>query len=323
MNSFGQDPQLSQFYSAPLNLNPALTGNTMQMRYISNYRKQWTSVPGAFNTYALSFDYNLVHKNSGAGIEFLRDKAGSGALRFRSIGGFYAYQVMVGHENFIRFGLKGAAVFRDVDYSRFIFGDQLLRNDGTGTTETINKKTVFYPDFGTGAVYLTQRWWLGVSFNHLNRPNQSLVGIKTRLPVNYSVHGGFTIPITKDDKNHDLSSLSVIANYKGQQQWDQIDFGMYYKRKPFKAGMWYRGIPYLKAYEPGYPNDDALVFYTGFFLEDYHLSIGYSYDLTISRLTARSGGSHEISLIYEYARPDYKKQKSKRVVPCPKFVNEW
>ncbi|MEX2566596.1 MAG: type IX secretion system membrane protein PorP/SprF, partial [Cyclobacteriaceae bacterium] len=38
---FGQDFHYTQFYAAPLNLNPAFTGAMETMRIGANYRKQW------------------------------------------------------------------------------------------------------------------------------------------------------------------------------------------------------------------------------------------------------------------------------------------
>jgi hypothetical protein len=51
MAAVGQDYQFTQFYAAPVNLNPAFTGNTTQSRLVMNYRNQWTAIPGAFVTY--------------------------------------------------------------------------------------------------------------------------------------------------------------------------------------------------------------------------------------------------------------------------------
>ena len=62
--SWGQDPQFSQFYSTPLYLNPAFTGNTIQGRVGGNYRKQWQGIPGAFTSYTFFYDHNLDRFNS-------------------------------------------------------------------------------------------------------------------------------------------------------------------------------------------------------------------------------------------------------------------
>jgi hypothetical protein len=53
------------------------------------------------------------------------------------------------------------------------------------------------------------------------------------------------------------------------------------------------------------------------FETEQQLRIVYSYDITISKLTMRSGGAHEISLIYEWPRKA--KNRRHQMVPCPKF----
>ena len=50
------------------------------------------------------------------------------------------------------------------------------------------------------------------------------------------------------------------------------------------------------------------------------LNIGYSYDITISKLGPGSGGSHEFSLVYSWpVRNPRKPPKDKMVIPCPDF----
>ena len=52
----GQDYRYSQFYNAPLLLNPALTGEPKtDYRLNANYKNQWSSVTDGFKTTAASF----------------------------------------------------------------------------------------------------------------------------------------------------------------------------------------------------------------------------------------------------------------------------
>ena len=56
----------------------------------------------------------------------------------------------------------------------------------------------------------------------------------------------------------------------------------------------------------------------GAIIED--LRIGYSYDLTISRLATAGGGAHEITIGYELVQRHKKRAATKRrIVPCAKF----
>ena len=58
--SYGQDPSFSQFFSSPLNVNPALTGNVNgDWRLISNMRDQWISPASPYATGTVSFDTKI------------------------------------------------------------------------------------------------------------------------------------------------------------------------------------------------------------------------------------------------------------------------
>ena len=110
--------------------------------------------------------------------------------------------------------------------------------------------------------------------------------------------------------------MCIRDSYKMQGKWDQLDLGAYADHKQFTAGLWYRGLPIIKAYQPGYGNNEAIVLMVGYETES-QLRFVYSYDITISKLTMRSAGAHEISLIYEW--PKQAKKRKHKIVPCPKF----
>ena len=92
---FSQDPQFTQFYAAPIYLNPAYTGVTYEHRFIANYRNQWLGIAKAYQNYAVSYDYNMPTVNSGFGLMVLRDVAGSSRYTTTSVGGSYAYHFMI------------------------------------------------------------------------------------------------------------------------------------------------------------------------------------------------------------------------------------
>jgi hypothetical protein len=63
-----QDPQFSQFYAAPLYLNPAFAGGTGQARAGMNYRNQWPAIDANFTTMSVYGDYFFEDINSLAAI---------------------------------------------------------------------------------------------------------------------------------------------------------------------------------------------------------------------------------------------------------------
>jgi len=82
--------------------------------------------------------------------------------------------------------------------------------------------------------------------------------------------------------------------------------GIYFKKGPLVGGLWYRNA---------YRNPDSFIGLIGF--QHGIFKFGYSYDITISRLSNATAGSHEISCGFQFA---CKKPKIKyRLESCPSF----
>tara|TARA_R110002049_G_scaffold171016_3_gene337611 strand:+ start:4272 stop:5288 length:1017 start_codon:yes stop_codon:yes gene_type:complete len=319
-----QDAQFSQFYAAPLYVNPAFTGSTIEHRLAANYRMQWPSVPGGFSNYHFSYDYNADKINSGIGISAFREESGSFGLTTNLIALSYAYRFEIKRDLFIMAGMKFGYGFRSIDFSKLVFNDQL--ESGSNSTRDGNaflQETISYPDFSAGMLVFSSKYWFGASLNHLNTPNQTLLRgdqSVSELPMKFSLHGGYVFAI-KDAIVNKMASNNVTAafQYKSQGQFDQLDIGLYYTNNPLVFGVWYRGIPLFKSYEPSYANNDAFVALLGYSIPDYNISIGYSYDVTISRLSANTAGAHELSIVYEVSSKRKKRRNRKFIVPCAKF----
>ncbi len=318
-----QEIQFSQFYANPMYLNPAFAGNTIQDRFAMNYRNQWGKVPGAFRSFSASYDHNFDMHN-GLGAIIVRDAAGSANLNFTSIALNYSYNFIVKRNLSIRAGLGSSYAQRSIDYSKLIFPTQLTE-DASAPVLPFNFESRGYFDFSSGFIVYSRSFWAGVSVFHLNKPVQNVTGSTNNLyhlPIFYTTHAGYMIPIKKDSKRRITSSVTGVINYKAQAEWDQLDLGAYFHKDVLVFGTWYRGLPFIK-WNPEknspqrYINQDALVFMVG--LEAKYFRVGYSYDVTISKLAGNTGGSHEISLIYEWA-PKKKRLSYRRfLVPCAKF----
>lgn len=310
-----QDPQFSQFYAAPMYLNPAFTGNTVLGRISANYRHQWPSVSGAFVTQTVAYDHYLDDINSGLGLLVIKDQAGSGRLGITSFGGAYAYQVAISRKLSLGCGLGGAYVQRSASISQFRFSDQIVTGESTSTDGVQNEKATYF-DVNSGLVLYSSKYWIGVAGHHLNSPNESISGGTSPVPMKFSVHGGRVFLIQEEEKNQPIRSLTVAMNYKTQGKFNQLDLGFYYNHHPMVIGVWYRGIPILKG-RPGYANNDALIFMLGYQTKTFR--IGYSYDLTVSRLITHTGGSHEVAIGYEFAPKKRKRRVRRTMIPCAKF----
>jgi type IX secretion system PorP/SprF family membrane protein len=322
---FAQDPQFSQYYAAPLYLNPAFTGTSEDHRFIANYRNQWPNAARGFVTYAFSYDVNLNHYNSGVGFLATVDQAGTAGMRSSQLNFLYSYKWNVSNKWVVSAGLNFGYAFRSIDLNRLIFGDQLqFDSDGNVPTDDqalFNLGNTQYFDFNSGVLAYNKNFWFGFSASHLNTPNRSLINQEAEVPLKTSFHGGVRIPLYGSPfKKEHISVLAPSFVYKKQGRFDQLDVGVHFLYDPIMLGVWYRGIPLQQNVRDNI-SQDAMVVILGFQFEK--LELGYSYDFTVSELGPISGGAHEVAVKYKLQMATQVKTKRKdKFIPCPTFIKK-
>jgi type IX secretion system PorP/SprF family membrane protein len=319
-----QDPEFSQYYAAPLYLNPAFSGTASDHRFIANHRNQWPSISNGFVTYAFSYDYNLANVNSGIGFLLTTDRAGTANMRSTQFNFQYAYRVQLADKWVLSSGLNFGVGFRSIDYNKLIFYDQLEFNQGNAPSDdpaAYSLGNTSYFDFGAGGLVYSRKVWLGFAISHLNRPNRSLIDEVAEIPVKTSVHGGVRIPLYHGLMKRDrVAAIMPSFVYKQQGRFDQLDIGTYFLYEPVVLGIWYRGIP-IKQNVRDNISQDAVVVVLGFQLEK--MEISYSYDVTVSELGPSTGGTHEIALKYNLdVFRGGKTKKKEKYIPCPVFSKD-
>ncbi len=322
----GQDPQFSQYYNAPLLINPAFAGGAECYRVGTNSRIQWTGLDGTFKTAALYADLNVPDLRSGFGVMLTHDNIGVSRLSSNEISGFYSFLAPFSEQFNLRFGLQGAYVSRNIHYSRLVFEDQFSGTAITGQVSadpaTLGNST-HYADLSSGILlYGEETYWIGFSAHHLNRPDQAFYKTgSSQLPIKYSLHGGFNIYRRTHVMQDREEMLRIVPTfiYKAESRFDQLDLGVYLVKSYILAGIWYRGV-FPKKHE-GIRNNDALILQAGARMENF--SFTYSYDITTSKLgIGNTWGSHEISLTYLFCLdwpPRKKPARRSRRLPCPDF----
>lgn len=306
---YGQDPVFSQFYAAPLQVNPAFVGTSLAPRFTANYRNQYPSWPNAYSTYALSYEQPIEPLNSALGLMVMGDEAGDGIYSSTRVHGVYGYNVMINRDYSIRFGVQAGVIQTTLDWDKLIFGDVLDPLDGAiGTSEEIPpaslNKRVF--DVSAGLLLYSKKAYLGMSAIHLNSPDESLLGINeylsAGLPMRLTFHGGWNFNVSGRNNIKEATFISPSLMYIHQGSFNQINGGAFVNFGSFFGGTWYRHT---------FSNADAVVVLAGVRYEAFR--IGYSFDMTVSGLKATpggTGGTHEISL--SYSLEDTKFYKNKR-----------
>lgn len=310
-----QDPQYSQFYSNLTMLNPAFTGSGIGPRIAMNYRAQWIGIAGYYKQFAFSYDQPVYFLGStnGLGINFNSDVAGEGDLAKLNMTANYSYQVDLTDDHAIRFGINAGITQASIDFYKLRFPDQIDPRNGFvyPTNEPVGlwQQSRIQPDVSAGLAYFNEFAWLGFTVNHITEPIErfsegiALTG-DARLPRKYTVTGGLKIPVQSYSSRREITITPAFL-YKMQGEFSQIDAGLYVNVEPMVFGLWYR-------------HQDAMIALIG--ISQGPFSFGYSYDYTISDLTQSiSGGSHEISLVFEFEQPRPNRRMKHRSLPCPKF----
>jgi len=306
-----QDPHFTQFYASPLYLAPSFAGSTKGKRLVTNYRNQWPALQKAFVTYSFSYDHYLPSLNSGLGVIFFREQAGNGNLSTTNLGLSYSYHIKLNHEWRVIPGLKILYTQNGLDFNNLTFGDQLISGQGsTSENASAYSDHVKDVDASASALFYSNNLWAGLTVDHLLRPNESLSGQQSLLPMRYSLFGGMKIPINTRYNNRIQESLSPALHFMKQGRNTQMSMGLYWHYNPFMLGLWYRGIPLVK----DIPSNDAFALLVGYQIDQF--TVGYSYDVTVSHLAGLTQGAHEISLTFTFGQ--HKTPREKWIpTPCP------
>jgi len=302
-SALAQDPEFTQFYANPLYLNPAFAGSQKCPRVCLNYRNQWPSLSGNFVTYSASYDQYIDPIAGGVGILLLNDQAGEGTLTTLNASLMYSYHLNVNRELSIKFGMQAMYVQKKVDWEKLRFGDQIDPRYGFvyNTTEIRPETKKEFVDFSAGILAYTSRIFGGIAVNHLLEPDERFFAYnESPLPRKYTAHLGAIIPLGGNDDEETYISPNIL--YQLQQDFQQLNFGVYVAKAPLVGGLWYR-------------NKDSFIALVG--LQQGIFKFGYSYDITVSKLRNAAAGSHEFSLGFQFTcRP---KTRRHRQIICPKF----
>ncbi|TRX70836.1 PorP/SprF family type IX secretion system membrane protein [Carboxylicivirga sp. M1479] len=316
-----QDPHFSQFYANPLYLSPSLAGATDGGRLIVNYRNQWPEVSKAFSTYSISFDNFFSKFNSGIGFYLIQDKAGSAGLTTTNAAFQYSYNLVISDYWQIIPAIQFAYGNKAVDFSKAIFPDQPpINSSSSGAYDRLSNEQVHYIDLASSVFLYSPKYWIGLTVDHLAKPNYTFMNEDAKAELKYVVFGGMNI-WSERRRNAIQHAFSASFRYQRQDQFNQLDLGVYWHNSPLEIGVWYRGLPvFNNAHESAAVNQDAIIALLAYDLGS--IRIGYSYDITIGSLGWSTAGAHELSLIFEFnQRARYRSGGRRPAVPCSETAN--
>ncbi len=317
----GQGLHFSQFYNAPILLNPANTGlhTNGDVRVGINYRSQWLTVPVPYNTTSAFADFGINKSQEGnwlgMGVAFWKDKAGDGDLALTKVQANLAYHMILNENTTFSLGMAGAYSQRSVNMSKLTFErqwDEFSFNTAIDNGEDgLNQKTAF-ADLAVGAnysYYNQDNFSLKVSAAamHINRPTESFFGADNKLGIRplVQIEGIYksnssliitpSVMFTQQKKSTELvmgSMFTINVNSYAAAPTNEFILGAYYRLQ------------------------DAIIGVMGYRYKYYQLMVSYDHTVSDYQRANQSIGAFEFSLIME--RP-YEGDESIQSFACPRF----
>lgn len=328
--AFSQDKHLTQFYAAPLTLNPALTGVFEgKYRVGAVYRDQWRKVlDNPIRTFTLGGDFRFkspgkkVKKDAiGLGLMILNDDVAVVDFSTTQIGISAAFHksLDIAGQQFLSLGIQGGLGQRNINYASLNFHDEFdgINGYSLATLEDLPENNFSYGDFNVGLNYTAKFGrsggvYLGAAMHHVMEPDNTFYPTADsdgqKLFRKYSAQASANLPI---QHGVSISPRFLIAsqgphleiNTGANVRMAMGEFGS----TALHFGSWVRPVRNV-----GGIGIDAVVLLAG--IELGNVVCGLSYDLNLAAVTkARTRqGAFEISLTYlgEYENEE---------ILCPKF----
>lgn len=295
------DPVFSQFFAAPMYLNPSYAGSTACSRLGLNYR-QWNSID---NFHAINFSYDTYSDRfrGGLGVIVTSDLSNAEVMQ-TNMGLIYSYHARISDNSFLNLAVQAGYIRND---------SRLRESDFYAPGEDIGNFRGHDLDFSAGAMYFSDRIYGGVAVHHLNDPNMSLVEDgEDRRGRKYTAHVGMYFePQSRSfrpgrGRNYFFSPNLIIQHHAYHEHFSG---GLYFGREPVMIGGWLRHHRFQSrnddANNPSTANNgpsssiNTLVFLAGLNMDDYRIGISYDYPVGSSEFSGLMT-VFEVSLAFRF-----------------------
>jgi type IX secretion system PorP/SprF family membrane protein len=213
----GQDIIPGPDYQMTMLSNPGLTGSEgdgyIRLSYLNLY-------PGNnFNLHSLCFSYDgyFPSLHGGAGIFISNDYLGGIVNNLR--GGFsYAYFFRAGNDLFITAGLSASLYHRGYNFNGSLLPDQIdpFSGGSVPSGEFLSSRGKSVLDLGTGFLFVSGRFFWGVSVSHLAEPDiddSEFSGGKLQRRLSLYAAGDFDISRGKNLKIRPVGKFEIQQDY--------------------------------------------------------------------------------------------------------------
>jgi len=319
--AYGQDVHFTQFYTAPLTINPSLTGDYAgDFRFMNTFRSQWRKFDPGYVSNTLGYDqqFYLLNEKMSGGLNVVYDKSGINAFQIAKANLSFAWHKTV-NKHVFHIGAQGGYVFKSYDVSKLSFPDQFNMSSGyfdpsLATADADLNDQTSYIDFNAGIGWNRKFGKhtpkVGFAMFHLNGPNEEFYGQDNNVPIRYVT--------TIADKWEFTDRLTIAPQFLFMETVEANDFmaGVMFTRKMKDPESKISSISYGAFLRNSFNSQaDAVALAAGF---RYNLfDFGFSYDINISEAhtVTQYQGAFEISIIYTALNSRAVKVK----IPCERY----
>jgi len=161
-DAIGQsEPHYTHFMYNQLPINPAYAGSREAIHFSGLYRNQWFGIDGAPENFSFNFDTPIFNNRQGLGLSLQSDKIGWSQNYLVDLA--YAYRIQLSKKGKLSIGLKAR-----IDYHKLTW-DQADPFDEQDTNVPLSNESSVKPNFGFGAMYKTDKFYIGLSAPSLLR----------------------------------------------------------------------------------------------------------------------------------------------------------
>jgi type IX secretion system PorP/SprF family membrane protein len=281
-----QDPQFTQYMFNLLAINPAYAGSAERVSLKALSRHQWVGFTGAPETQTLTGHSPFILESLGLGGTLMRDVHGPVTQYGLMVD--VAYRMFLGHDQKLAFGIKGGMNMFQGDFASL---HPLEENDQVFQQSVSQKMD---PQFGFGIMWYGDKFYLGLSTPKLLRTElfdetnfgslDSIAGSPWQAGQrpHWFLTGGKVFDLSTYLKFKPTFVLKAVDG--APLSWDISANFLFYEK--LWLGAMYRHTDAVGALVQYYITND--------------ITVGYSYDYTLSPIRDHSGGSHEFMLGFEF-----------------------
>lgn len=292
-----QDPIYMNIGLAKYCYNPAIFGIDYKYNIGINLRQIYPFLPNTtYNSFAF-FSADINQYKVGTGVSFERYYEGNGALEVNIASLNFSKYFVFDRKYVLSFGLKTGYLNRKMNWSKFIFSDQLdpvFGNNGSTSAIPTDNENFNNFDVSSGIVFMkfneTNNSLISFSVNHMNSPNYSHYSSEIeRYPLTYILiyQGNYDINNITDKVK---KRILPVFLYSYQRKNTNIILGTDFIYSQFLVGLKMR----TKLRELS-KNQTFIISSLGFNLNNDMIRFVYNYEYPITS-TIRGGGIHEVGL---------------------------